>query len=188
MRQRKEKPIDPIQADRAFLEGLYRRWKDLLYAHVRSLGAGEAEAEDVLQESFLHLWEKVETLRGLPERRLFNYVYTTVHNAALSHLGRKRRNPGLSLDDPALAVPDRKLGPEEVLLSLEREQDFYTAMDRLEEGPRQLLILRYVLEARDEEIAQRLGVQKDSVRMLLTRARRKLREELAKLEEGGERK
>ena len=75
-----------------------------------------------------------------------------------------------------------------MLLSLEREQDFYTAMDRLEEGPRQLLILRYVLEARDEEIAERLGVQKDSVRMLLTRARRKLREELRKLEEGGERK
>ncbi|MBR4703344.1 MAG: sigma-70 family RNA polymerase sigma factor [Oscillospiraceae bacterium] len=188
MRQRREKPIDPIQADRAFLEGLYRRWRDLLYAHARSLGAGEAEAEDVLQESFLHLWEKVETLRGLPERRLFNYVYTTVHNAALSHLARRGRLPGLSLDDPALAVADRKPGPEEALLSLERERDFRAAMDRLEEGPRQLLILRYVLEAGDEEIAESLGVQKDSVRMLLTRARRKLREELKKLEEGGERK
>ncbi len=186
MRKRREKPIDPIEADRAFLEELYRRWRDLLYAHARSLGAAETEAEDVLQESFLHLWEKVETLRGLPERRQFSYVYTTVHNAALSHLARRGRLPGLSLDDPALAAADRTPGPEEALLSLEREREFRAAMEKLEEGAKLLLTLRYVLEESDEAIAGRLGVKKDSVRMLMTRARRKLREELKKLEEGGE--
>ena len=183
--RRKEKPVDPIRADQAFLDGLYHRHKDLLYAVVRSLGVAESEAEDILQEAFLRLWEKVERLRSLPEKRCFNYVYTTVRNTAFSHLSRRARLPGLSLDDPALPEPGGKLGPEDVLLSLERERAFDEAMDRLEEGPRQLLLRRYVLEESDEEIAESLGVKKDSVRMLLTRARRKLREELKKLEEGG---
>lgn len=186
--RRKEKPIDPVRADQAFLDGLYHRHKDLLYAHIRSLGVAESEAEDILQEAFLRLWEKVERLRGLPERQQFSYAYTAVHNTALTWLARSRRLPGLSLEDPAAGDPRGGPGPEEVLLSLERERAFSEAMDRLEEGPRQLLILRYVLEEGDEAIAARLGVKKDSVRMLLTRARRRLREELIKLEEGGERK
>ncbi len=177
------RPADPIAADQAFLEGLYHQYKALLWAHVRSLGAAEAEAEDILQEAFLHLWEKVDKLRSLPERRRFNYVYTAVRNTAFTHLSRHSRLPGLSLDDPSLPEPGGGLDPEDVMLSLEKERLFFEAMDRLEEGPRQLLVLRYVLEEGDEEIAAALGVKKASIRMLLTRARRKLRAELKKLEE-----
>ena len=66
--------VDPIAEEQAFLEGVYSRMKPLLHRMILSLGATEHEAEDILQEAFLRLWQKVETLILLPERKCFNYV------------------------------------------------------------------------------------------------------------------
>ena len=83
--------IDPVAEEQAFLEGVYSRMKPLLHKLILSQGATESEAEDILQEAFLRLWQKVEILQDLPERKCFNYVYTTVKNTALTYLGRKSR-------------------------------------------------------------------------------------------------
>ena len=77
----------------------------------------KTEAEDILHEAFLRLWQKVETLRDLPEKRCFNYVYTTVRNTALSHLRRSSRRLTQPLDEN-LPAPTGK-GPEEYYLSLD---------------------------------------------------------------------
>ena len=58
-------------------------------------------------------------------------------------------------------------------------------MEKLDEGSRRLLLLRYVLEESDEAIAASFGVKPDSVRMMLSRARVKLKTEMKKLEESG---
>ena len=59
-------------------------------------------------------------------------------------------------------------------------------MERLDEVSRELLLMRYVLEEDDKQIAQRFGVKPDSVRMMASRARAKLKTEMKKLEEAGE--
>ena len=183
MRFRK-RPIDPVAEEQAFLEGVYSRMKPLLHRLILSQGASESEAEDILQEAFLRLWQKVEMLQELPEKRCFNYVYTTVRNTSLHHLSRASRQSSQPLDD---SVPDRAgKGPEEYYLSLEKEQTFRRAMEQLDETSRRLLVLRYVLEEDDKSIAQHFGVKPDSVRMMLTRARTKLKTTMKKLENGGE--
>ena len=183
MRFRK-RPIDPVAGEQAFLERVYSRMKPLLHRLILSQGATESEAEDILQESFLRLWQKVEYLQGLPEKRCFNYVYTTVRNTALSHLRRSSQHGTQSLDEN-ISAPAGK-GPEEYYLSLEKEQLFRRAMERLDAGSREVLLMRYVLEEDDKQIAQRFGVKPDSVRMMVSRARTKLKTEMMKLEETGE--
>ena len=175
-----KRPIDPVAREQAFLEGVYRRMGPLLHRRILSLGASEQEAEDILQESFLRLWQRVEYLRELPEKKCFNYVYTTVNNAALTHLGRAARRAAQPLDED-LPAPER--GPEDYYLSLEKEETFRRAMERLDEGSRELLTMRYVLEEDDAEIARRFGVKPDSVRMMLSRARAKLKTEMKAGEE-----
>ena len=179
-----KRPIDPVAEEQAFLDGVYSRMKPLLHRLILSLGASEHEAEDILQEAFLRLWQKVETLRDLPEKRCFNYVYTTVRNTALSYLSRKPRQGAQPLDEN-LPAPGGK-GPEEYYLSLEKEQTFRRAMEKLDETSRQILLMRYVLEEDDKQIALRFGVKPDSVRMMASRARARLKTEMKKLEDGGE--
>ncbi len=183
MRFRK-RPIDPIAEEQAFLEEVYSRMKPLLHRMILSQGASEHEAEDILQEAFLRLWQKVETLILLPERKCFNYVYTTVCNTALSHLGKKARQAVQPLDE-SVPVPAQN-GPEEYYLSLEKEQIFRRALEKLDDNSRQLLLLRYVLEENDRQIALRFGVKPDSLRMMVSRARARLKTEMKKLEDGGE--
>ena len=176
--------IDPIAEEQAFFEGVYSRMKPLLHKLILSQGATESEAEDIFQEAFLRLWQKVEILQELPEKRCFNYVYTTVKNTALTYLGRKSRQGAQPLDEN-IPAPAPK-GPEEYYLSLEKEQLFRAAMERLDEASREVLLMRYVLEEDDKKIAQRFGVKPDSVRMMVSRARAKLKTEMKKLEDGGE--
>ena len=176
--------VDPIAEEQAFLEAVYSRMKPLLHKLILSQGATESEAEDILQESFLRLWQKVEYLQELPERKCFNYVYTTVRNTALSHLKGKSRRLTQPLDEDVPAPAGK--GPEEYYLSLEKERLFRAAMERLDEVSRELLLMRYVLEEDDKQIAQRFGVKPDSVRMMASRARAKLKTEMKKLEEAGE--
>ena len=174
--------IDPVAEEQAFLEGVYGRMKPLLHKLILSQGASEHEAEDILQEAFLRLWQKVETLRELPESKCLSYVYTTVRNTAMTYLGRKTRQGTQPLDENVPAPAGK--GPEEYYLSLEKEETFRRAMERLDESSRQLLLLRYVLEEDDKEIALRFGVKPDSLRMMVSRARAKLKAEMQRLEEG----
>ena len=183
MRKRK-RPNDLIAGEQAFLEEVYSRMKPLLHKLILSQGASESEAEDILQEAFLRLWQKVEVLRGLPEKRCFNYVYTAVKNTALTYLGRKSQQGAQPLDENVPAPAQR--GPEEYYLSLEKERVFRRAMEKLDETSRQVLLMRYVLEEDDKQISQRFGVKPDSVRMMVSRARAKLKTEMKKLEEAGE--
>ena len=173
---------DPAAEEQAFLEGIYCRMKPILHRLILSLDASEHEAEDILQEAFLRLWQKVETLCRLPENRCFNYVYTTVRNTAISYLARRSRQGTLPLDENAPVPPEN--GPEEYYLSLEKEQLFRMAMERMDDDTRQILLLRYVLED-DKQIALRFGVKPDSVRMMVSRARAKLKAEMKKLEDEG---
>ena len=124
----------------------------------------------------------METLRELPERKCLSYVYTTVRNTAMTYLGRKARQGTQPLDENVPAPAGK--GPEEYYLSLEKEETFRRAMERLDESSRQLLLLRYVLEEDDKEIALRFGVKPDSLRMMVSRARAKLKAEMQRLEEG----
>ena len=109
--RKKERPIDLVAGDQAFLEGVYRRLKPLLHRLILSQGAAGSDAEDILQEAFLRLWQKVDKLRGMSDRRCFNYVYTTVRNTALSWLGRRSRQGTQPLDE-AFPAPAGK-GPAE---------------------------------------------------------------------------
>ena len=58
-------------------------------------------------------------------------------------------------------------------------------MEKLDENSRQLLLLRYVLEEDDKHIAEHFGVKPESLRMMVSRARAKLKTEMKKLEDGG---
>ena len=180
----KKRPTDPVAEEQAFLEGVYSRMKPLLHRLILSLGATEDEAEDILQEAFLRLWQKVETLRGLPEKQCFNYVYTAVRNTALRHLSRSSRQGTRPLEEELPAPAEES--PEEYCLSLEKERLFRRAREKLDEVSREVLLMRYVLEEDDKGIARRFGVKPDSVRMMASRARTKLKAEMKKLEEAGE--
>ena len=160
-------------SDRAFMEELYQTYETLMYATARKYLPPEDSA-DAVQDGVERLIGKIETLRHLEKPALIRYIGLTVQTAAIDLWRRKTAHPAaLSLEEGTVGEnPDCDL--EELLCGKERMEAFRAAWRKLEEKDRLLLQQKYFLELSDEELAGSYGCKPDSIRMKLTRARRRL--------------
>ena len=155
---------------------LYRLYsKAMLNIAFRIVG-DIAEAEDVLQESFLDAFNKVKDFRQ--ETTFGLWLKQIVVNRSINLL-RKRKMDWVELEDGQLEnIPDEEAADEdETIYKVALVKD---AMKQLPEGYRVVLSL-YLLEGYDhEEIGQILNISENTSRTQFLRAKRKLTEILKK--------
>ena len=82
---------------------LMDEYQERLYWHIRRLVVYEADAEDMLQEVFIKIYQKFDTFKG--DSSLFSWIYRLATNATLSFL-RKKKEQSLSLDKAKLQKAD----------------------------------------------------------------------------------
>lgn len=149
--------------ERAFRE-LYRRHTPYLYQFtLRVLGGVEADAEDVVQETWVRAMKSLERFRWRSSLR--TWLGGIALNRARDRLRRAGREEGngqpVELATPPASVPDR--------IDLER------AIARLPDGYRMVLVLHDVEGFTHQEIADRMGIAPVTSRSQLSRARNQLR-------------
>lgn len=160
-------------SDRAFMEELYQTYERLMYATARCYLTPEDSA-DAVQDGVERLMGRIDILQRLEKPALIRYIGLTVQTAAIDILRRKRAHPTvLSLEEYAVQAK-QDLDLEEALCGNERLEEFRAAWKKLDEKDRFLLQQKYFLELNDEELARYYGCKPDSIRMKLTRARRRL--------------
>lgn len=132
-------------------------------------------AEDTVQETFLKLWAKRESLTQVEKPDAF--IYIMGRNEVINALKKKVNMLGIEdrADDP---LPDDLLDPQQAFDLKQLNQKISTAIDSL--PSQQKLILRLSREEglRHEQIAQRLGIEKVTVKNHIVRALHTLRREL----------
>jgi RNA polymerase sigma-70 factor (ECF subfamily) len=131
-----------------------------------------AEAEDVLQESFLDAFNKLKDFRQ--ETTFGLWLKQIVVNRSINFL-RKRKMDLVDIDGEQLDnIPDEEVeSDEETLFKVALVKD---AMKELPDGYRVVLSL-YLLEGYDhEEIGQVLNITENTSRTQFLRAKRKLAE------------
>jgi RNA polymerase sigma factor (sigma-70 family) len=149
--------------ERAFV-AIVERYRRPLLAFTRRL-AGDARAEDVLQQAYLNAW--VALSRGAEVRHLRGWLHQIVRNAALA-----ARAPGEDrLPDTMIDHRDTPGRVEERLLIAQTLENLAALPDHQREA-----IVKTVMEGRSrEEVASSLGVTEGAVRAMLHRARTTLR-------------
>lgn len=169
-------------SDKAFMTELFLRYERLMYSEARKIIKNQCDPDDIVNTALVKLIEKMSTLRSLSERQRVNYLITTVKHTALTEVMRRSRETN-SIDDEDWYERDQLCADESVEECVERRED----VDRLEQvwnqldsKSRFLLEARYFLEQDDMEIAMSLGIKPDSVRMGLSRARKKAKTLLMK--------
>ena len=70
--------------------------------------------------------------------------------------------------------------PEEFLIIDESRGEFHEAFNKLSSKDKDVLVGKYVLGLTDKELAEMNGCKPNSIRMVLTRARRRALEEIKK--------
>ncbi len=133
------------------------------------------EAEDIMQESFLSAFEKIETYSGTVS--FGAWLKKIVINRSLDSL--KKRRLFFEILEEGM-IPEREDGYDDDENTSERIEEIREAIMRLPDGFRVVLTL-YLLEGYDhEEIGQILEINPSTSRSQYTRARQKLVEMLKK--------
>lgn len=173
---------DPI----AF-EQLLAKHGAMLYRVALRLTGKPEEAEEVLQETLLAVYEKIDTFDE--QAALTTWLYRIVTNNALMRLrarGRARETP-LEPGGPAFStdghmvqeVAEWNLSPEDALLRQEARTVLQRAVDHLPDVYRAVYVLAEIEGLPHQEIATLLDLTIPTVKTRLHRARISLREVLA---------
>jgi RNA polymerase sigma-70 factor (ECF subfamily) len=162
------------QGDIAAFESLYRANRDRIYGLLWRICGGDVSlAEDLLQESFVRAWQKLDSFRG--ESRFGTWLHRLSANVALSdrrtRLRRVKNEVVMEESVERTAVGDRDVFAD-------KRMDLERAIARLPERARTVLVLFDIEGYRHLEISKMTGMAVGSSKAQLHRARKLLRKEL----------
>lgn len=171
------------EGDERVVRTLVRRHNQRLFRIARGIVRNDAEAEDIVQETYVRAFAGLQDFRE--EASLATWLARIAHNEALGRLRRQRATVDLSElerdpngsegsltmfpSSPASSNPESDTNRSEVRRVLEQ------AVDDLPEPFRLVFILRDVEGLSTEEAAEHLSIRVETVKTRLHRARRQLR-------------
>lgn len=159
-----------------FITQLYQEYGRLMYFTVRKYNSNLQQCEDTVQDSLAKLIEKVDTLQKLNQTALASYIVITVRNTAINNLKRQgyERERVISLAELSEETGhDLMPAIDDQLVWKERMDQLRIRWSLLDKETKSILEKKYVLGYDDKQLAKLLGCQPNSVRMKLTRAKRK---------------
>jgi RNA polymerase sigma-70 factor (ECF subfamily) len=145
------------KGDRTAFGTLYDRFSTPLYSLAIKMLANETEAQDLLQEVFLSVWNKAETFRA-DRGSAFSWVVAQLRNRAIDRLRSRRRRGELleehapDLEPSGSATPSSAQNAE----TSERAREVRSAMEQLTDEQRQVLRLAFFEGLTHVEIAEKL--------------------------------
>lgn len=158
---------------------IYKLYYKAMYNTSLRIVNNSMEAEDIMQESFLSAFEKIDTYSGTVS--FGAWLKKIVINRSLDALGKKK----VVFEDIESYIGIRDESPDELNRNEEidvKVEEVKEAIDRLPDGYRIILSL-YLLEGYDhDEIAEILKISSSTSRSQLSRAKQKLTGELRKNE------
>ena len=154
-------------------EEFFEAERDRLFGAVYLMTGSVEEAEEIVQDAFLAVWERWDRVRRM--ERSTGYLYRTAMNRFRSrrrHLACavRRGLPFVRSEDPFEAVDLR--------------DELVRAVRELTEHQRAALVLTELLERSSDEAADLLGVRPSTVRNLAAQARASLRRAMEHDDEG----
>jgi RNA polymerase sigma-70 factor (ECF subfamily) len=152
----------------AYLERIYR----FVYFRVED----QQTAEDITSQVFLKAWENLGRFQigGTP---FLAWLYTIAHNAVIDHY--RTRKVTAALEDVRLSDPGHAEAVENGIDSAVEMGSIKTALLTLTDDQRQVLLLKFIDEMSNEEIARHLGKREGAIRALQMRGLKALAKRLA---------
>lgn len=148
-----------------------QQFRDRLYSYAWYSLRSKADAEDIVQEAFLKLWENID---GVHPPQVGAWLTRVTQNLIVDHLRRRKaRQAWADTETDPDSIPHELTQDAQQQSTLKRIVEHSIA--QLQDPYRTTLILREVQGLAYQEIAEILRVSVDHVKTDLFRARRKLR-------------
>ena len=156
--------------------------KDKLFRLALRITLSREDAEDIVQETLLKVWNNRAEMSAVSN--IEAYAMTMCRNQALDLCARKERM-NISLDEKAHDRTDTVMPPDEKLAQDEGKALIRQTIDSLPEKQRTAMLMREIEGKTYKEIAQVMNITESDVKINIFRARKSIKEHLAKLSKYG---
>ena len=155
---------------------VYNRYQKAMYNVAYRIVKDTAEAEDVMQESFIAAFSKLDSFKG--DATFGAWLKRIVVNNSISTYKKSQRY--VALDETLIEeAPEEISGVDLSECSDLRTSAVLSRMDELQESYRQILTLHYIEGFDYEEICEILQISYGNCRTMISRAKESLRKKLA---------
>ncbi|MGI6215831.1 MAG: RNA polymerase sigma factor [Christensenellales bacterium] len=163
-------------SDRAFMERLYLNYSKLMYAVAMKRLSNPQDAEDAVHEAILRLMKKISLLKQKNSYVLRRYIVVTIDRVSIDLAIKKGRHPFTAIEEDFIeSIEDTNASVEDLVMIDIEHEELIKALRQLPQREQNILRWKYYELWPNEEIAQALGIKKNSVRKYLMNARRLLK-------------
>jgi RNA polymerase sigma factor (sigma-70 family) len=134
---------------------LYRSGRNTVRAFVTRNSGSTDEADDILQEALVILWQRIRANRFEPLAQPGTFIFATARNLWFRQIARRKKMRALNPDD--VQKEDDTLSSLDLLVMAEDAESVQHALALLSEQCRSLLLAFYWEELSMEQIAVRFG-------------------------------
>lgn len=176
-----------LSKDPEVLEYLVKNHQDKIYRLCLQYVHNDEEAQDIVQEVFITVIEKIENFRG--ESKFSTWLYSVTVFTAIGYLRKKQRKKESSFDELTLNNQEKEVSqkdvlsndplPEDSTLQKEARMILYQAIDELPLDYKTVFILKELEGLSIKEIQQSVPLSEPAIKTRLHRARLHLRSKLS---------
>jgi RNA polymerase sigma factor (sigma-70 family) len=156
-----------VVAEPLSFEGFFEAEARTLFRRLCTVTGNSAEAEEIMQDAFLAMWERWDRIDGVRDPTA--YLYRTAMNVFRKRTRRATLALRRTLSPAAEPIP---------FAEIDMQQDVVAALAELTPRQRAALVLTDVMDYSSEEAGRALGVSAGTVRGLASRARATLRRQV----------
>jgi RNA polymerase sigma factor (sigma-70 family) len=176
--------LDRIKkGDKSVFTEIVEQWQKMVYNTALSIVQLEADAEDIMQDVFIEIYEKIEKFRG--DSQLSTWIYRITVNKALDFEKKKKRqkNGGLLKQIFSIRQEDEPANfehPGVLLDNKEKAAALFRALKKLPENQRVAFTLHKIEGLPYMEISEVMQTSLYAVESLMVRAKAGLKKSLEK--------
>ncbi|MBR6702715.1 MAG: sigma-70 family RNA polymerase sigma factor [Clostridia bacterium] len=179
------------QGDGQAFEEIYNHTREPAYFTALKISKSEDDAEDILQESYVYVLEKIKDLEN-PEsfQSWFNQIVANKAKYLLRQKHPERFTDAYFKDDDGEEVSkfdlmeddDENIIPESALENTELQKAVINMIDSLSDDKRTAVVLYYYDNMTTKQIAESLGVNENTVKSRLVQAKKDLAKSVTEYE------
>jgi RNA polymerase sigma factor (sigma-70 family) len=151
---------DPATKERGYTR-IIKKYQEKLYWHIRRMVVEHEDANDVLQNMFIKVWNGLDNFRE--DSQLYTWMYRIATNESLTFLDQQKRKSTLSLSDEESGLSN-KVKASEHFDANKLEWKLQVAIQQLPEKQRVVFNLRYYDEMPYEKMSKVLETSEGALK------------------------
>ena len=150
----------PATKEKAFT-AIIKKYQEKLYWHIRRMVVEHEDANDVLQNMFIKVWNGLENFRE--DSQLYTWLYRIATNESLTFLEQQKKRSSISIDNEESNLSNQLMADKHFDAN-KLEWKLQLAMQQLPEKQRIVFNLRYYDEMPYEEMSRVLDTSEGALK------------------------